>query len=208
MNDRDAVLIYETYNRILESADTDVEYMKAVEGDMKTAQRMVDKRAWAMDYNYGQLDEYRANHATWGDFNVFDRLREAGNRTGIKLDTIGIWFSNLGHDELKKLYGPKVRSFYINFNKPKWTQGRGSLKMVRNMAEQMGSGEKFRDSLIEQGFDGIIMENDVIDGTKQTIAVAFFPEQIKLADSVTYDNKGGIIPLSQRFDKSKDDIRY
>jgi hypothetical protein len=31
---------------------------------------------------------------------------------------------------------------------------------------------------------------------------------IKSADPVTYDDEGNIIPLSKRFDKSKDDIRY
>jgi hypothetical protein len=31
---------------------------------------------------------------------------------------------------------------------------------------------------------------------------------IKSADPVTYDDSGNIIPLSQRFDSSKDDIRY
>ena len=34
------------------------------------------------------------------------------------------------------------------------------------------------------------------------------PTQIKSADPVTYDDGGNIIPLSQRFDSSSDDIRY
>jgi hypothetical protein len=34
------------------------------------------------------------------------------------------------------------------------------------------------------------------------------PNQIKSADLITYDDDGDIIPLSQRFDSSKDDIRY
>jgi hypothetical protein len=38
--------------------------------------------------------------------------------------------------------------------------------------------------------------------------VVFSNDQIKSADPVTYDDSGNIIPLSQRFDSSKDDIRY
>jgi hypothetical protein len=34
------------------------------------------------------------------------------------------------------------------------------------------------------------------------------PNQIKSADPVTRDDSGNIIPLSQRFDSTKDDIRY
>jgi len=34
------------------------------------------------------------------------------------------------------------------------------------------------------------------------------PEQIKLADAVTYDNSGKVIPLSKRDNFSNPDIRY
>ena len=36
----------------------------------------------------------------------------------------------------------------------------------------------------------------------------FSPNKIKSLDPVTYDDGGNIIPISQRFDSSKDDIRY
>jgi hypothetical protein len=38
--------------------------------------------------------------------------------------------------------------------------------------------------------------------------VVFSPSQIKSADLETYDDNGDVIPLSQRFDSSSDDIRY
>lgn len=34
------------------------------------------------------------------------------------------------------------------------------------------------------------------------------PEQIKSAETTTYDDEGNVIPLSQRLNKSKEDIRY
>lgn len=53
------------------------------------------------------------------------------------------------------------------------------------------------------GYDGI--EVDVKGGK---FYVAWFDNQMKSADPVTYDANGNVIPLSQRFDKSKSDIRY
>lgn len=60
----------------------------------------------------------------------------------------------------------------------------------------------FAGSLKQRGYDGVIQseEGDEI--------VAFYPEQIKLTDPVTYDDSGNIIPLSERFNSSNPDIRY
>lgn len=66
----------------------------------------------------------------------------------------------------------------------------------------------------ENGFDGVIFKNIRDNGaygrTPMGDVYAFFrPEsQIKSADAVTYDDNGNVIPLSQRFDSGKDDIRY
>lgn len=60
------------------------------------------------------------------------------------------------------------------------------------------------------GYDGIIFAEE-IDGNGNATVKSYFaidPRQIKSADPVTYDNNGDVIPLSQRFDMSKDDIRY
>ena len=38
--------------------------------------------------------------------------------------------------------------------------------------------------------------------------VAFYPEQIKSAEPITYDDEGNVIPLSERFDLENPDIRY
>jgi phage/plasmid primase-like uncharacterized protein len=43
---------------------------------------------------------------------------------------------------------------------------------------------------------------------KAPVIVAFSPSQIKSADPVTRDDAGNVIPLSQRFDVSRPDIRY
>ena len=70
--------------------------------------------------------------------------------------------------------------------------------------------EFYRNSLTPiTGFDGFVTQwqNNSI-GKKSNIILAFDSSQLKSADAVTYDNNGNVIPLSERFDSSKTDIRY
>ena len=60
---------------------------------------------------------------------------------------------------------------------------------------------------MEMGKDGIVFV-DAFEGDSDGLYVAFEPEQIKSADPVVKDNKGNVIPLSQRFDLESPDIRY
>ena len=50
------------------------------------------------------------------------------------------------------------------------------------------------------------LSRDMQTGTEHIIV--FRPEQIKLADTVTYAEDGSVIPLSERFNPSNNDIRY
>lgn len=68
-----------------------------------------------------------------------------------------------------------------------------------------------------QGYQGVKITN-VVDGggrngrvvrNPATVYIFFNPQaQVKSADPVTYDDKGNVIPLSERFDSGNDDIRY
>ncbi|WP_330227607.1 hypothetical protein [Ruminococcus sp.] len=44
--------------------------------------------------------------------------------------------------------------------------------------------------------------------TNSDVYVVFDSAQVKSADPVTYDNDGNVIPLSERFNDSEQDIRY
>lgn len=68
-----------------------------------------------------------------------------------------------------------------------------------------------------EGFAGVKISNVFDDGgrstkhqrTPATVYIFFKPqEQVKSADPVTYDDNGNVIPLSKRFDRSNDDIRF
>ena len=67
------------------------------------------------------------------------------------------------------------------------------------------------------GYDSVIFKNIKDSGgqnnsvsmdTTADIYAIFNPNNAKSADAVTYDDNGNVIPLSQRFDAGKEDIRY
>ena len=66
------------------------------------------------------------------------------------------------------------------------------------------------------GYSGVIIKNVKDDGGRgtetvkpATVYIFFDPnEQIKSADTVTYDDNGNIIPLSERFNNENPDIRF
>lgn len=67
------------------------------------------------------------------------------------------------------------------------------------------------------GYDSVIFKNIKDSGgqnnsvsmdTTADIYAIFNPNNAKSADAVTYDDNGDVIPLSQRFDAGKEDIRY
>lgn len=182
-------------NRKINYSLPDTEYMTAVEnGDMETAQRMVDEAAeQAMKHsairdNKGKL--LKVYHGTNARFNSFNDPNhtpygEQGN----------FYFSPWRSKSEE--YGDNVRAFYLNIEVPRLYD--------ENFNELNPDAE---------GIDGFIfipedIEND-IDQSKQgdTEIVAYYPDQIKSADPVTYDDNGNVIPLSERFDVTNDDIRY
>lgn len=78
---------------------------------------------------------------------------------------------------------------------------------IRDYSEAM---EFYRDSLTPiTGFDGFVTQwKNSNTGKKSNIILAFDSNQLKSADPVTYDDAGNVIPLSERFNPEKDDIRW
>ena len=91
-------------------------------------------------------------------------------------------------------------------------------RIVDELTDENGDlaiNEVIRLAFEEIGFDGIIDTsvyykfrnmNGMDSGT--THYIVFNSNQISSADPVTYDDKGNVIPLSQRFNTENDDIRY
>lgn len=165
------------------SRDLDVEYMSAVEnGDMETAQRMVDEAAKAAGYTV------KAYHGTDSDsFNVFDRGK-IGTASGLSILGDGFYFAE--KQKTAEQYGKNVYAVYLKQNSPYHATADDAYRL--NAAK-----------LETDGYDGV-----ALPAGKGTIYMVLDSEQIKSAEPVTYDNAGNVIPLSERFNPEKVDIRF
>lgn len=180
------------YKLVLESDNNkDDEYLYAIKrSDIKTAQWMVDEAAKAAGYNIGPVF-----HGTDADFTVFDATRSGQNYTPHY--GRGISFASTPMHAFD--HGKKVKSFFLRATNPLTN----SLSVQQ---DAMDRGVDVSEIAKAGGYDSIVVPNGYRGSVTETIV--FDPNQIKSADPVTYDDSSNIILLSQRFDSTKDDIRY
>jgi hypothetical protein len=191
----------------------DAEYLAAVEsGDVETQQRMVDDAAKKAGYI---LETF---HGTAEAFNKAMTPLFLGDEDVARSyarDRAGAW-----KDEGEGV----VLSIFANFKKS------ASEEQVKEVAEELGiavendmaysvldpniQGEKLSRRLINelkrQGFDSARIDDFSMDDPFTIVEslVAFDSNQIKSADPITRDADGNVIPLSQRFDQSRDEISF
>lgn len=77
---------------------------------------------------------------------------------------------------------------------------------------EMGDGAHTTDNIArwakENGYTSVIVRNVQDGGVNADDYIFFSAEQTKSADTVTYDDNGDVIPLSERFKRENADIRY
>ncbi len=207
------------------SEKTDTDYLKAVrEGDLKTAQKMVDevaeeklKDSKVRDADGNLLVCY---HGTDTDFSIFDaNFISQDNKLGL-----GFYF--MAGKKLQYSYKHSLKTYLNitdpitdtskNFSKESLTKFCNKLGIEfeyddaeydlgiyeRLSYSYTGKPQEFLNNVISVlGVDGVLSED-------RNVAVAFSPNQIKSAEPVVYDDDGDIIPLSKRFDEGQDDIRF
>lgn len=86
-----------------------------------------------------------------------------------------------------------------------WEYNESDVDVYSDLSSADPDAESLIRAFSDMGYDGLIHYDS--NGNIKT-AVAFSSEQFKLADPVTYDDDGNIIPLSERFNTQKEDIRY
>lgn len=170
------------------SPEADQSYLDAVNrGDTETAQRMVDEAAkeWGAYVKRGRVKAFY--HGTKKSFTVFDKEKLS--------DTLGFFFTEEKAEAQD--YGEAYR-FYLKIENPIdiWSDEYFMFSQIKSDAEKVKA-------LQEAGYDGIESFSHGI-----LWMIAFEPNQIKSADAVTYDDNGNVIPLSERFKESNNDIRY
>ena len=179
--------------------ETDREYMSAVEnGDMETAQRLVDEAAEDAGY------DIKGYHGTNAEFSVINNNTEYGLPFFITTDKQSA--QTFGDREMS-LYARKGKVLDLDAKKEHVHFARYSYKN-RNV----GFTELLRLAK-RDGYDSVTIRNtyDSSNGSGElsTVFAMFYPEkQVKSADPVTYDDDGNVIPLSQRFNAENPDMRY
>lgn len=188
-------------------------------GDLSTAQRLVDEAAKKAGYTIGPV-----YHGSNFEFYKFEPGRAGAS-----------YFT--ADKKYAQRYGPNLRLFYIKADKVADLSDLKSpqyQELIRSFNEAGGwaadpdifdemdrKSSKFDPkqdltweifdypaadagaTLINQGFKVFkLQEREGIDSY-----AVLDPERIKLADPITYDDSGNVIPLSQRFDDQSNDIR-
>lgn len=173
-------------------------------GDMATAQKLVDQAAEAAGYSV------KAYHGTSNNFWTFEKGHK---RTRGHLN-LGDGFYFAADRSMAENYTStsRVVDGYLKLENPYTIYGtRFYNDDLQKIAEQSGmevTYENVSDVLQHMGYDGVIARN--YDGNTNPVTqyVVFDSSQIKSADPVTYDDNGKVIPLSERFNSQKEDIRY
>ncbi len=206
----------------------DKSYLKLVEyGYMKTAQRMVDEEAKNAGYTI------KAFHGSKSEFTFFDESKRGSNT---KTETSKRWFfaadkktanSYYPYGTMQKIYEQHPEWKWAN---PETLKNKGKLyslylkmdnPLIVDVAdydyaahrETADAWMEFVEIADKNGNDGIILYNAMdnqLDTAARNSTVYMFRKssQAKSADIVTYDNDGNVIPLSERFNSKKPDIRY
>jgi len=207
----DEKLIWEAYcNTILESNDIDLEYMQAYENnDEEKARSIVEQAAKSAGYIYGPMwhhttkgafnefiqqpiHDFTGSNGTFGHFGTKEQSTKMHNRALNAME----WFNSMARNEEEKSK-PSLRSFYIKAE---------NIKRVNDdtLGPQWGW---IAHNNRNRGFDCLVYDNKV-EGKGDSMVPLKSPSQIKLADAFTFDDNKNLIPLSQRFDSSKNDVRY
>ena len=187
------------------SSKLDEAHAKAIEsGDMEEAQRLVDERARQAGYD---ITAYHGSPEKG--------VRVLSPKKAIEVEGAVFLSSNpdvADQYRYERAYGDiigedagDIIDARIKLENPYIYEPKGKIVDAIEFGKAIDYAKK-------NGNDGVIV-NDIDDsvgmtGDMGTTYAVFNPEQIKSADPATYDDQGKLIPLSQRFDTSKPDIRF
>lgn len=197
--------------------ELDKKYLSAIQkGDTVTAQKLVDEAAKKAGYtikayhgttNQEEKSVWNSTTKTWDTeyrpITVFKKQysEQVGHFFNSDIDNAGG-------------YGSELYSVYLMLKKPLVINCNGqNYSSITHDGKEMDTYE-WADYAKKHRYDGVIFEN-ISDGVDYdalsrltTDYVVFDSNRIKSAEPVTYDNKGEIIPLSERFKVTNRDIRY
>ena len=191
----------------------DQEYLKTVQAqDIKKCQELVDKEAKRNGYTI------KAYHGTSKNFTKFKTSAEGIFFYPEEYKHMATGFAERRYDPVTKQPidvkgGGKVLTCYLKIKKlfVKDYNGEESHDFFDDAEEAQDNGydgmllKNVADINVDEMYkDGRRINDKVSPENLETQYVVFNSNQIKLADPITYDKNGNVIPLSKRFnDKSK-----
>lgn len=198
-------------NRLFSSRTaSDSEYLNLAqnpEENREALSRMVEQAA--KEAGYTEV----VYHGTNADFTVFDK-KTIGKNFGAVSD-LGFYFTPYyedarGYSTDWGKQGARVMKGVLKFQNPLVIEDTGWGSAIEQTDNRHGDLLRWAR---EGKHDGIIvrsMDEEFLDdnGNHDTVYIAFDSNQFKSLDPVTYDDNGNVIPLSQRFNMGKEDIRY
>lgn len=187
----------------------DSEYLKlAMVEDSKNAQRLVDEAAERV--GYGPKKYY---HGTKADFTAF------GGPTYFtpEKESAGMYPQGHGAKNIHAIYLNEGNKLNLP-HKAKDAESKLREEVGNSLIDSIGEGQpifeyiddkKIREALQKKGYESVSFL-DLSPGnlTEHESVLVFDPSQAKLSDPITRDSSGKIIPLSERFNKRSDDIRF
>lgn len=203
--------------------ENDKRYFEALKNDYEEAERMVQEAANSSGY------KLMLNHFTDEKFTVFE-YGELGFHVGTIAQAEYIGNGRAGR--VLKLYAKAEAPLYWPVDIGYWSarnfaatmepddafdvfenadEIRSNISEIAKDADSKKADAKLIDFLKSLGFDSIRYENTQDRNADEPIEdsyILFDSWQLKSAETVTYDDDGKIIPLSQRFDASNPDIRF
>ena len=199
-------------NEDIRYSERDNAYRSAVDsGDMETARKMVEDAANEAGYTI------HAYHGTGSEFNSFDLQRSGSNSKELVGNSAEgmFFFSSIREaypgsaQDYARIAGKKtgqevIRDVYLKMENPLELDSKGWYATADYY-------DNNRDSIYDQylsgDYDGIIIR-DSSGGDDNTIYLLDDANRIKSAETVVYDDQGNVIPLSERFNRENQDIRY
>jgi len=156
-------------------------------------------------------DEYAKHGRDIGVYGLFMSVKnplELGNiEDVVGSDTWNNLARELGMTP-KELFDELNPFKYTTFEAVSAVSGAGKIMPLYPIFEYTRT-DKFVELLKKKGYDGVIAQEEIGYSDKfATTYGAVDSNQVKSADAVTYDDNGNVIPLSERFNPEKDDIRF
>lgn len=221
--------IIKTMDDVKFALPQDEEYLAAAErGDTKNAQRLVDEAARAAGYTI------EAWHGSRSEFDVFSKEKRGSNTStsvsrqwffAADKETATSYYPYGVMKHLAEKYPKMYKTADAENLKQKGKLYHLYLKMKNPLEvdvenydyaahrEQADAWVEYTEQAEREKRDGIILyhalDNQLKTNARESTVYMFAESsQAKLADPIIYDENGKIIPLSERFNDRKNDMRY